>query len=123
MKQEIGYGTMSEPFQIVLGLLSLAGIFVLTRYLVGWQVKRATGQIIGDLQRQEAVDPITAVDLPYAKQNPLRIGMRNYYAKAMEFMVNEGVVGKTGSGKFYLRVQASRIRGNCPDENEPMSQA
>jgi hypothetical protein len=114
---------MSEPVQIILGLLFLAGIFVLTRYLVAWQIKRATGRIIEDLQKQEAVDPITAVDLPYAKQNPMRIGMRNYYVKAIEFMESDGVVGKTGSGKFFLRVQASRIRGNGPDENEPTSQA
>ena len=66
---------MSEPVQIVLGILFLAGIFVLTRYLVAWQIKRATGKIIGDLQRHEAVDPITAVDLPYAKENPMRIGI------------------------------------------------
>jgi hypothetical protein len=114
---------MSEPVQIVIGLLVLAGIFVLTRYMVTWQIRRATGRIIGDLQKQEAVDPITAVDLPYAKQNPVRIGMRNYHAKAIEFMASEGVVGKTGSGKYYLRVQASSIRGKGPDENDPTPQA
>jgi hypothetical protein len=105
---------MSEPVQIVLGILILAGIFVLTRYVVAWQIKRATGRIIGDLQRHEAVDPITAVDLPYAKQDPLRIGMRNYYAKAIEFMLSEGVVGKTGSGKFYLQVEGSRREAHAP---------
>jgi hypothetical protein len=110
---------MSETVQIILGLLILASIFVLTRYVVAWQIKRATGRIIEDLQKQEAVDPITAVDLPYAKQNPLRIGMRNYDAKAMESMVSEGVVGKTGSGKYYLRVQGSRTQANEPDSHGP----
>jgi hypothetical protein len=109
---------MSEPVQIVLGLLFLAGIFVLTRYIVAWQIKRATGRIIGDLQHHEAVDPITAVDLPYTKQNPLRIGVRNYYAKAIEFMVSEGVVGKTGSGKYYLQVKGSRREAPAPDGYE-----
>jgi hypothetical protein len=108
---------MSEPVQIILGLLVLAGIFVMTRYVIGWQVKRATGRIIGDLQTQEALDPITAVDLPYVKENPLRMGMRNYYAKAMEFMVAEGVVGKTGSGKYYLSVQGLRMPANSPDKH------
>jgi len=113
---------MSENVQIVLGLLVLAGIFVLTRYVVAWQIKRATGAIIRDLQRHEAVDPITAVDLPYTKQNPLRIGMRNYYAKAIEYMVNEGVAGKTGSGKYYLQVRSSREQANDSGETGPQRQ-
>ncbi|MBI5572074.1 MAG: hypothetical protein HY914_19175 [Desulfomonile tiedjei] len=96
---------MSEPVQIVVGLICLLGVFALTRYLVGWQVKRATGFIIRDLESQNAVDPFTAVELPYAKQSPLRIGMRNYHAKALDYMVSEGVVGKTGGGKYYLQVK------------------
>jgi hypothetical protein len=99
---------MSETVQIVLGLLVLVGIFVLTRYVAAWQIKRATGRIVEDLQSREAVDPVTAVDLPYTKHNPLRIGMRNYSAKAIEFMVSEGVVGKTVSGKYFLQADASR---------------
>ena len=109
---------MSEIVQIVLGLLFLVGIFVLTRYVVAWQIRRATGRIIGDLQSQEAVDPITAVDLPYTKQNPLRIGMRNYYAKAIEFMVSEGVVGKTGSEKYYLQAESLRREAHASDGHE-----
>jgi hypothetical protein len=66
--------------------------------------------IIRDLRKQEAFDPVTAIDLPYAKQNPLRIGMRNYPAKAIEFMITEGVVGKTGNGKYYLRVIPSAMK-------------
>jgi len=111
---------MSEPIQIALGILFLACVFVLTRYLIAWKLKRATGRIIGDLESQGAVDPVTAMDLPYAQQNPLRIGMRNYYAKAIEYMVAEGAVAKTGSGKYYLRAQAARGRADGPDENEPM---
>ena len=103
---------MSEPVQIVIGLVCLLGVFALTRYLVGWQVKRATGFIIRDLKSKGAVDPFTAVDLPYARQSPLRIGMRNYYAKALDYMVSEGVVGKTGAGKHYLGV-------NIPDAGRP----
>jgi hypothetical protein len=64
---------MSEPVQIVLGILFLAGIFVLTRYLVAWQIG-ATGRIIGDVSaprgcRSHHCRWICA----YAKQNPLRI--------------------------------------------------
>jgi hypothetical protein len=48
------------------------------------------------------------VDLPYAKQNPLRIGVRNYYAKAIEFMVTEDVVGKPGAESTTLKAESLR---------------
>jgi hypothetical protein len=96
---------MPEYLQVALGLLGLAGVFVLTRYIVAFQIKRATGYIIRDLQKHEALDPVTAVELPYVRHNPLRIGMRNYHAKAIEFMLSEGVVEKTATGKYYLRLK------------------
>jgi len=109
---------MSEPVQIALGLVLLACVFVLTRYLIAWKLKRAVGRIIGDLESQRAVDPVTAIDLPYTQQNPLRIGMRNYYAKAIEYMLAEGAVGKTGSGKYYLRLHGAAVPNDGPEDNE-----
>jgi len=70
-------------------------------------MKRASGFIIRDLEKQGAFDPVTAIDLPYTKQNLLRIGMRNYHAKAMEDMLSQGVVAKTGGGKYYLQARSS----------------
>jgi hypothetical protein len=93
---------MSEPFQIVIGFLALVGVFALTQFVVAWRNRRAERRIVQDLEDNEAFDPITAVDLPYAKQNPVRIGMRNYHAKAVSSMMNAGLVKKTGNGKYYL---------------------
>jgi hypothetical protein len=98
---------MSEPIQNVVGLICLIGVFALTRYLVGRRIERATAFIIRDLESREACDPPTAVELPYAEHTPLRIGMRNYHAKALEYMVSEGVAAKTGSGKYYLQAKMS----------------
>jgi len=107
---------MSEPVQIVLSLLILVGVFVITRYIVALRMKRASGLIIRDLEKQRAFDPVTAVDLPYTKQDLLRIGMRNYHAKAVQYMVSEGVVGKTQGGKYYLRATGSRKQ--APDQGD-----
>jgi hypothetical protein len=74
---------MSEPVQIAIGLLFLIAVFVLTRYVIAWQTKRATLYIVRDLERHAALDPITAIELPYARFNPLRMGMRDYRAKAL----------------------------------------
>lgn len=94
---------MSEPFQILVGLVCLASVFLLTRYIIGWQVKCATGRIIRDLQKQNAFDSVSAIELPYATQDPWHIGTRNYPAIALQFLTNEGTVVKTESGRYYLR--------------------
>ncbi len=109
---------MSEPVQIAVGFLFLIGVFILTRYIVVWQMKRAAGTILKDLETQAAVDPFTAVDLPYTRLNPLRIGMRNYHAKAIEYMLSEGVVGKTGTGRYYLRAAEALKSGTPLDSKE-----
>lgn len=99
---------MSETLQIVLGLLFVLFAFVVSRYVIAWQLKRATGLIIKDLEAGEALDPLSAIDLPYAKPDYLRIGMRDYRRKALEYMVNDGVVVKTGTGKYYLRFSPAK---------------
>lgn len=99
---------MPESLQIVLGLAFVLCAFVVSRYVITWQLKRASGLIIKDLEAREALDPLSAIDLPYAKPDYLRIGMRDYRHKALEYMVNDGVVAKTESGKYYLRYNLAK---------------
>jgi hypothetical protein len=101
---------MSEPVQIILSLLLLVGVFVLTRYIIVWKMRNASSFILRDLEKQQALDPVTAVHLPYTKQDIFGLGMRNYHAKAIEYMLSEGAVGKTSDGKYYLRATSSRAR-------------
>lgn len=94
---------MSESLQIVLGLVFVLSAFVVSRYVITWQLRRASGSIIRDLEAGGALDPLSAIELPYAKPDYLRIGMRDYRRKALEYMLNDGVVVKTEAGKYYLR--------------------
>lgn len=96
---------MSDTVQIILGLIFLIGAFIISRIGVSWKMARTTQAIIRDLESQEALDILTAVELPYAKPSLLRLGMRDYHSKALEYLVNDGTVGKTGSGKYYLNVR------------------
>ena len=98
---------MSEALRIFLGLCLLAAVFVLTRYIVTWRFRRAADSIISDLQAKGALDASSAIALSYAKSGLIRIGMRDYYSKAMEYMVSEGVLGLTDSGKYYLRIESN----------------
>lgn len=99
---------MSDTLQITLGLIFLVTMFVLTRYVVAWRLRSAAQTIIQDLQNRQAVDVISAATLPYAMPNPTLIGMRNYHSKALEYMVSEGVVGRTDCGKYYLKTHSLR---------------
>lgn len=94
---------MNETTQIILGLVFLAAVYVLTRFGIAWRMKRACTVIVNDLERQGAIDPDSAVDLPYAKPSYLKIGMRDYRPKALESLVQGGVVGMTGDGKYFLK--------------------
>lgn len=93
---------MWEIVQIVIGILFLISVFLLTRLGIMWKLRRAARSILKDLESQDAVDVLSAVDLPYSKPDFFRIGMRDYRHKALGFLVDEGAIGKTGSNKYYV---------------------
>lgn len=86
----------------------MVGVFVLTRYIIGWKFKRVSMAIIRELEERGARDPLSAAELPYSKPNLLRIGLRDYHSKALEYMVAEGVVARTQAGKYFLLIGPTR---------------
>lgn len=95
---------MSEGIQIVIGIIFLVIVYILTRYGIAWKMRRVAGQIIEDLKRRGAVDTKSAVSLPYEKTNFLHIGMRDYRPKVLASLVQEGYVGRTEEGKYFLQL-------------------
>lgn len=95
---------MNEIIQIAIGVPILVLVYVLTRYGIAWKMRRVAKQIIDDLKRRGAVDLDTAVSLPYEKVNYLHIGMRDYRPKVLASLVQEGYVGRTDEGKYFLQV-------------------
>ena len=96
---------MADAMQITLGILFLILVFILTRYGITWRIKRAGRRIINDLERLGALSPDSAVELPYLKKQLFRIGMRDFRPTAMQSLVEAGIVGMTGSGKYYLKMK------------------
>jgi hypothetical protein len=88
--------------QIILGIFFLVVVYIITRYGILLRMKRAGNFILKDLERRQAFDPESAVEVEYAKKHPFRIGMRDFRPKALESMVQGGIVGQTGGGKYYL---------------------
>lgn len=93
---------MSETTQIILGFLFLAVLFILTRIMIGRKMQNTAKAIMSELKRRGATDPASAVSLGYEKSDWLKIGLRDYRPKALEALINHGIVVKTSSGGYYL---------------------
>lgn len=94
---------MSDVIQIIAGVFFLILVFILTRYGMAWRIRRACMFILRDLENREALDPDSAVELLYAKRDFLRIGLRDFRPKALQDMVQGGLIGMTAEGKYYLK--------------------
>ncbi len=93
---------MSESLQIIVGILALIAVYVLSQFVVGYRIRRAAAGVVKDLERRGALDPASAAELPYAKANLLRIGLRDFRPKAVDALVRSAIVGRTAAGKYYL---------------------
>ena len=94
---------MSESGQIIIAICLLIAVYMLTRKVNAWRIKRAYMSIIKDLERKEAFTQASAIALPYTKQSIFRMGVRDFRPKALQFLVASGIVGTTESGKYYLK--------------------
>jgi len=92
----------SETWEIVIGVCALIGVYILTRRYHACRMARAYNVIVKDLEQKEAMDPSSAVDLPYSRQNIFRIGARDYLPKMLQQMTAHSIVGMTADGKYYL---------------------
>jgi hypothetical protein len=93
---------MSETTELILGIGALILVITLTRRYHAWQFKRAYIFIIDDLKKKGAYSDHSAVDLPYAKRNLLKMGLRQHHPQALDYLILENIVGKTEDGKCYL---------------------
>ncbi|UCD71766.1 MAG: hypothetical protein JSW70_01875 [Syntrophobacterales bacterium] len=94
---------MSETSQIILGLCFLIAVYILTRRVHVWRIRRAYNIIIRDLQEKGAVDPPSAVELPYSEVSMFRMSLRDYRPKTLHYLISSGIIGVTDSGKYYLK--------------------
>jgi len=96
---------MWDTLQIIAAAALLVAVFVLTRLGIMRKMVRAAGHILEDLESQGALDEDSAVALPYSRPRLMRLGMRDYLAKALDYLLTDGAVGKTADGRYYLRVR------------------
>ena len=95
-------GKMSENTKLIIGIGVLILVFFLSRRFHAWRFKRAYLFIIADLKKKAAYSAHSAVELPYAKRNILRMGARQHGPQAIEVLIRENIVGKTEDGRYFL---------------------
>lgn len=96
---------MNETVEIIVGVGVLVAVYILTRHFHSWRFSRTYVLIINDLKKRGAVNPASAVELPYAKKSMLRIGTRDYRPKALEHLAMKQIIGMTDGGRYYLIVK------------------
>lgn len=94
---------MSESGQIIIAICLLIAVYMLTRKVSAWRIKRAYMGIIKDLEEREAFDEESAIALPYVNHSIFRVGVRDFRPKALQFLVASDIVGVTEAGKYYLK--------------------
>ncbi len=92
---------MTDTLQVIVGIILLIGVYILTQMVVGLRIKRAARRVVQDLETQQAKTPESAVALPYAKTNFLRLGLRDFRPKAIDALLHAGIIGRTADGRFY----------------------
>lgn len=103
---------MSESVQIIFAICLLIAVYMLTRKVNAWRIKRAYVRIIKDLEKKEALTPSSAVSLPYARQSIFRLGVRDFRPRALQFLIASHIVGVTEDGAYYLKDKGVGILKN-----------
>lgn len=102
---------MSETVKIVLMVLLALGALIISRWINGWQMKRAGASIIQDLEKKRAFDPESAVELPYCRDRVFRLGLKDYRPRMVKQLIAYDVVRMHAGEKYYLR--EGRKAGDC----------
>lgn len=88
--------------QIIL-LIAAFIVFVLTAmYVTGLGLRRVCFKIISEMEEARAFSVGKAIKLQDERKNFFRVGTSNLRPKALGVLIAEGLVIKTGDGKYYL---------------------
>ncbi len=88
--------------QIIL-LIAAFIVFVLAAmYLTGLGLRRVCFKIIAEMEEARAFSAGKAIKLQAERKNFFRVGIGNLRPKALGVLIADGLVIKTGDGKYYL---------------------
>ena len=93
---------MPVYLQIILLVAAFIAFVVLVIYMGGLAVQRTCLKIIAEMEEERAFKKARAVELQDERKNFFRVGVKNIRPKALKLLIDDGLVIKTNSGKYYL---------------------
>ena len=93
---------MPVYLQIILLVAALIAIVIFMLYIGGLAVQRTCFKIIAEMEEARAFKEARAVELQDERKNFFRVGTKNIRPKALKLLIDDGLVIKTNSGKYYL---------------------
>jgi hypothetical protein len=93
---------MPVYLQIILLVAAFIAFVVLVIYMGGLAVQRTCLKIIAEMEEERAFKEARAIELQDERKNFFRVGVKNIRPKALKLLIDDGLVIKTNSGKYYL---------------------
>lgn len=93
---------MPVLLQILMLVAVFVAIVVIILYIGGLAVRRTSLQIIAELEEGRAFKESRAMAIQDERKNFFRVGVKNIRPKALNLLMADGLVIKTGNGKYYL---------------------
>lgn len=93
---------MPVYLQIFLLFASFIAFVVLIIYLGGLGVRRECFKIIAEMKDARAFKASRAIKIQDQRRNFFLVGKRNIRPKALNILLADKIVIKTGNGKYYL---------------------
>lgn len=88
--------------QIFLLIAAFIIFVVLALYAGGLGVRRTCFKIIAEMEDARAFSAAKAIHLQDERKNFFRVGTGNMRPKALNILIADKIVIRTGSGKYYL---------------------
>jgi hypothetical protein len=93
---------MPVYLQIILLVAALIVIVVIFLYMGGLAIQKTCLKIIAEMEEARALKEASAVEIQDERKNFFRVGVKNIRPKAIKLLIDDGLVIKTKSGKYYL---------------------
>jgi len=93
---------MPVNVQILLLAAVFIAIVIIFLYIGGLAVRRASFQIIAEMEEARAFKEGRAIKIQDERKNFFRVGTKNIRPRALNLLIADGLVIKTKNGKYYL---------------------
>lgn len=93
---------MPLSIQILLLIVAFIVFVVLAMLATGWGIRRVCFKIIAELEDARAFSASKAIPLQDERKNFFRVGTGNLRPKAVNLLIQDGIILKTGNGKYFL---------------------